>query len=314
MNPLWLLAHLYLIRHKLARLRLHLLARPGARVLDIGSGDGPTPAADVLCDRFVADDAERTASLCLDRPFVAGDIEKLPFRDKAFDFVYCSHVLEHTTDPGRAVAELQRIARAGYVEVPSEYLEKSCKSTPSHLWFVRREEGVLVFRPKPAGVLDEGLNRVFDERLMSRDPLYTAFHWSRFYDLFNIGLRWEGSIPFRVEGAPPRRDDFQKGRDDAGGGALTDRLREAIRRTRATPPRPSSAWRGWVKRAIRRRYAAAKAIELLDLIACPSCKGRLSPDAPAERLTCDACRLAYPWVEGVPVLVPTAAVPASART
>ncbi len=79
-------------------------------MLDVGSGNGPTPAADVLCDRFVCDDTERTAPLKLDRPFVFGDVQDLPFVDSAFDFVYCSHLLEHTIDPTRAISELQRVA------------------------------------------------------------------------------------------------------------------------------------------------------------------------------------------------------------
>ncbi|HVP15671.1 MAG TPA: class I SAM-dependent methyltransferase, partial [Terriglobales bacterium] len=132
MSLLGLLPRWYQARMKAAKLRNHLRPRRSWLVLDVGSGDGPAPAADVLCDRFVADDAERVAPLRLDRPFVSGDLEHLPFRDGAFDFVYCSHVLEHTADPARAIGELERVARAGYVEVPAEYLEKTAKSTPSH--------------------------------------------------------------------------------------------------------------------------------------------------------------------------------------
>ena len=38
-------------------------------------------------------------------------IESLPFADDSFDVVTCSHTLEHILEPGRAVAELKRVAR-----------------------------------------------------------------------------------------------------------------------------------------------------------------------------------------------------------
>jgi SAM-dependent methyltransferase len=43
--------------------------------------------------------------------FVRGWIEDLPFEDKAFDTVVCTHVIEHILDFRRAIAELRRITR-----------------------------------------------------------------------------------------------------------------------------------------------------------------------------------------------------------
>ena len=309
MNPLGILPAFYRARTKAARLRNHLRPKRSWRVLDIGSGDGPTPAADVLCDRFVGDDTERNAPILLDRHFVSGDVEHLPFRDQAFDFVYCSHLLEHTRDPAQATSELERVARAGYVEVPSEYLERAAKSTPTHYWFVRREGDGLVFSPKPAGVLSERVNRVFDEQLMGRDPLYTAFHWARFYSLFNIGILWTGRLPARVEGPPSAADSgFTKGAEEADSADRLAVLREVIARARAAS-RGAPGWRGAVKRLVRRWYASGKRVELLELIACPRCRGPLAPSADRTRLRCSACRLSYPFLDGVPILVPSAARP-----
>jgi ubiquinone/menaquinone biosynthesis C-methylase UbiE len=42
--------------------------------------------------------------------FYQGNIYRLPFPDRAFDTVVCSEVLEHLEDPGRAIAELKRVA------------------------------------------------------------------------------------------------------------------------------------------------------------------------------------------------------------
>ena len=48
---------------------------------------------------------------------------------------------------------------------------------------------------------------------------------------------------------------------------------------------------------------------LLDLLACPVCKGTLRPvagegDASVKELCCDACRRAYPIHDGIPDLLP----------
>ena len=44
-----------------------------------------------------------------------------------------------------------------------------------------------------------------------------------------------------------------------------------------------------------------------EVFVCPQCKGSLA--AEAETLRCAACRLAYPVVDGVPVLLIEEAVP-----
>jgi uncharacterized protein YbaR (Trm112 family) len=44
--------------------------------------------------------------------------------------------------------------------------------------------------------------------------------------------------------------------------------------------------------------------ELLSILVCPQCRGDLRYSAEADTLTCDACALRYPVVEGVPVMLP----------
>ncbi|MFT5806427.1 MAG: hypothetical protein ACI9LG_000690 [Moritella dasanensis] len=42
---------------------------------------------------------------------------------------------------------------------------------------------------------------------------------------------------------------------------------------------------------------------LLEIIACPVCKGKLHFDKSNNELICNADRLAYPITEGIPVLL-----------
>jgi uncharacterized protein YbaR (Trm112 family) len=52
-------------------------------------------------------------------------------------------------------------------------------------------------------------------------------------------------------------------------------------------------------------YKAAMPFDpkLLDIIACPKCRGRLVARPDGSALLCDACRLAYPIVDEIPNLI-----------
>ncbi|HEX5689732.1 MAG TPA: methyltransferase domain-containing protein, partial [Roseiflexaceae bacterium] len=94
-------------------------------VLEIGSGDNPNPRSNVLVDRFLgADNRERGGDLVVDRPFVVADAHYLPFRDGAFAYTICSHILEHMDDPKQFARELERVSAAGYIQSPAEIAER----------------------------------------------------------------------------------------------------------------------------------------------------------------------------------------------
>ena len=106
-------------------LRRWLGISSGRKVLDVGSGHRPHEDATHLLDLLFKDNSERGKPIKrLGRPLVLGTVEALPYKDKSFDYVYASHVLEHTEDPATACEELMRIARAGYIETPSPFYEQ----------------------------------------------------------------------------------------------------------------------------------------------------------------------------------------------
>jgi SAM-dependent methyltransferase len=100
-----------------------------ALVLDVGGAGRPFSRADWVLDLLPYEsrgqlgwqgdpDAERFA----EDTWVRRDIcarEPWPFADDQFDFVVCSHTLEDVRDPVWVSSELARVAKAGYVEVPS---------------------------------------------------------------------------------------------------------------------------------------------------------------------------------------------------
>lgn len=134
-------------------------------VLDVGSGHNPHPRANVLADRYIWDDTERSGQVIvapLDKFLVQADGAALPFAPKTFDFVICSHVLEHVPPQSLAALcqELKRVAKAGYIETPSKWAEL-LRHAPNHRWFVSLSRGVLTFEPTPPGYPLGRLGKLF---------------------------------------------------------------------------------------------------------------------------------------------------------
>ena len=140
------------------RRRIDIPVGPDDLVLDIGSGDKPHWRADVLLDRYVDDDhaGQRSgrAAARVSRPLFDADAAAMPFADGAFDYVVCSHMLEHVEDPAAVVAEMARVAAAGYIEVP-EAASAKILDFPSHLWWCRLDAGTLVMTAKQSRAFDD---------------------------------------------------------------------------------------------------------------------------------------------------------------
>ena len=92
-------------------------------IADFGCGHFPNKHANVLVDQATSLDVQR-GGLCIRKIGHATfhnldlNVFPYPFPDKHFDFLICSHVLEHLVDPVRSCSEFSRIAKAGYIEVP----------------------------------------------------------------------------------------------------------------------------------------------------------------------------------------------------
>jgi ubiquinone/menaquinone biosynthesis C-methylase UbiE len=134
--------------------------RPGDRVLEVGPGGSPHPRSDVLLDVHI-EDAEvareqrgNTPPARTSKPVAHFDGLRFPFADRAFDYVICSHVLEHVEDVPGFVAELFRVAASGYIEYPTIYYEY-LYNFRVHRSVLKLRAGRLVYLPKAELGLEE---------------------------------------------------------------------------------------------------------------------------------------------------------------
>jgi len=187
--------------------------RPGDKVLDMGSGHIPFPLATHLADISLSDHglgrAGEPFQFIDGKPCFECGVEKTPFADKEFDFVYCSHVLEHATDPEAACAELARIGRRGFIETPApgKDLFLNAAGVSGHRWAVENAGGVLVFTeysPRRAKCLGHGiLQDMHNAPRTDRERVFSALVHLMAENL-NTMLMWEDGIDVEVRSLRPR--------------------------------------------------------------------------------------------------------------
>lgn len=131
------------------------------RVLDVGGGARPFPRADWVIDLMAYDRRglygeapDPARERFTDATWVQRDVcarDPWPFADRQFDFSICSHTLEDVRDPLLVCAELIRVSRRGYIEVPSRLEEQSYgfqgpwAGWGHHRWLIDSEAGELRF-------------------------------------------------------------------------------------------------------------------------------------------------------------------------
>ena len=96
------------------------------KVLEVGPGNTPFYRSNILLEKVFDDDevaklqAGGTEKKDLKKEIVYYNDDKFPFENNSFDYVICSHVLEHIpkSDIEFFISELSRVAKNGYLEVP----------------------------------------------------------------------------------------------------------------------------------------------------------------------------------------------------
>ncbi|MFO0698015.1 MAG: glycosyltransferase [Nitrospira sp.] len=196
-------------RYELYQARLFdFQLKPSDRVLDIGSGNDPFPLATHLADIALEDNAFGRAGVpfkrLADKRVHTCALEDMScFRDKEFDFVYCSHVLEHVWDPSRACAELMRIGKRGFIETPTrgKDLWLCTAAASNHRWAVENVHGRLVFSEydphEVQGLQCDLLLRMHTAPESRREKALTSLMYLK-ADLINTMLMWEDTFECEV--------------------------------------------------------------------------------------------------------------------
>jgi hypothetical protein len=264
--------------------RFHCPVTKDALVLEVGSGGNPYARANVLLDAYEHTQERHWAPLVSDRPTVLGFVENLPFRDRAFDFVIASHVLEHSTRPEIFLAELQRVAHCGYIEVPDAFMER-INPYHDHRLEITVREGRLMVRKKPAWRSDPPLVELYEHQakrwmtreLMPRRPFafHVRYYWSERIDfeVVNSGVDADWEAPSESRPAPTA----QAGMDVRG-------------------------WARQAARALLSQHRRNRRVDLGSLLRCPACH-RSDFERSAAKLTCRFCRAAYALSQGIPRMV-----------
>ena len=164
------------------------------KILDIGCGYNANKNATVIAD------IQDLSDFYKGRNFTVISEKKLPFKDKEFDFVISSHVIEHVEDFEFFVKELERISAKGYIELPSRLGDNLVfENKKDHIWWF---------------VYDDVNNQIIaSKKNQLIDPLITVSMGKLFEKVFReslvLELAWEEKIEYKIDNQI-RHDDFKK--------------------------------------------------------------------------------------------------------
>ena len=153
------------------------------KVLDIGCGYTAHKNATVVCD------VQDLSNIYKEKNFVKLTSNILPFKDKEFDFVIASHVIEHVKDVEIFIKELQRVSSKGYIELPT-ILEDNLvfENKKDHLWHMEFD--------------DDKNQLIVSKKIQFLEPVLTVSSAKKFLKYFRqslvLELFWENSIEYNV--------------------------------------------------------------------------------------------------------------------
>ena len=157
---------------------------PKWKILDIGCGYRAHPYASVIAD------VQDLSNHYEGKKFIKINEKKLPFKDKEFDFVIASHVIEHVEDFEFFINELERISSKGYIELPSRLGDNLVfENKTDHIWWF---------------VYDDINNKLLaSKRNQLVEPFLTVSTAKLFEKIFReslvIELTWDKKIDYEID-------------------------------------------------------------------------------------------------------------------
>ena len=164
------------------------------KILDIGCGYRANKYASVISD--VLD----LSTFYNEKKFIKINGKKLPFKDKEFDFVIASHVIEHVEDFEFFLKELERISTKGYIELPTRLGDNLVfENKTDHIWWF---------------TFDDTNNQIIaSKKNQLIDPFITVSLAKIFEKIFReslvMELTWEEKIEYRIDNKI-REENFKK--------------------------------------------------------------------------------------------------------
>ena len=153
-------------------------------ILDIGCGYRASKYANVVCD------VQDLSKYYPKKTFIKLNEKKLPFKDKEFDFVIASHVLEHVDDIEFFISELERVSQQGYIELPT-MLEDNLvfENKKDHIWHMDFD--------------DVELKLLISRKIQYFEPILTVSSIKELNKIFRksfiLELYWENKIDYEVK-------------------------------------------------------------------------------------------------------------------
>jgi len=181
-------------RTTLANLNKILEKNSNWKVLDIGCGYRAHRKATVIAD------IQNFSDYYKDKQFVQIKNKLLPFKDKEFDFVISSHVIEHIEDFEFFIKELERISSKGYIELPTRLGDNLVFENKSdHIWWF---------------CYDDIRNKLIaSKKNQLIDPFITVSTAKLFEEIYRESLVteliWENKIDYEVDDKI-RNENFRK--------------------------------------------------------------------------------------------------------
>ena len=160
-----------------------LSLNPNWNILDIGCGYGANKFANVICD------VQDLSNHYPDKSFIKLTEKKLPFKDKEFDFVIASHVMEHVDDVKFFINELERVSKQGYIELPT-MLEDNLvfENKKEHLWHMDFD--------------DVEFRLLISKKVQYFEPVLTVSSIKKLNEIFkksfSLELFWKDSIDYKL--------------------------------------------------------------------------------------------------------------------
>ena len=164
------------------------------KILDIGCGYSAHNNASVIAD------IQDFSDFYKEKKFIQIKGKNLPFKDKEFDFVIASHVIEHVEDFEFFIKELERISSKGYIELPSRLGDNLVfENKNDHVWWF---------------CYDDNTNQLIaSKKNQLIDPFITVSMAKSLEKIFReslvIELAWEEKIEYKIDNSI-RQEDFKK--------------------------------------------------------------------------------------------------------